>query len=161
MAAASASKVGVAAGAYRNTGTYGTPVWVELGFVKDVTPNFPWDMVEAGNRATKAKLYAKARVDLSVQFSMKADDLDTGFNAIADAAVSQTATADIMFLDGDITAEGARGFRASWLINLTSQGQEIDGSIYDQFEAKPAYDSQGYPKAVVMGATSTPTFTTL
>jgi len=161
MAAVSAVKVGVRGVAYRNTGTYGSPTWTAMALVKDVTPSMPWDWVEAGSRETKAKLYAKARADLGVSFNMRADDLDAAFNAIADAACSQTTAVDIMFLDAAITVEGSRGFRAHWLINLGSQPQEIDGSIYNQFEAKPTWASDGYPKTVVMGAASAPTFTTL
>lgn len=160
MAATGAVKPGVKGGAYRNTGSYGSPTWTLMSLVKDVTPALPWDMAEAGSRETRAKLYGKTRVDLGVQFSMRADDLDAGFNAVADAAVSPTTALDLMFLDGLIATEGARGFRAQWLINMTSQPQEIDGNIYNQFEAKPAWSSDGYPKSVVMGAASAPTFTT-
>lgn len=161
MAATSAVKVGVNAKAYRNTGTYGSPTYTAMGLVRNVTFSMPWDMVEAGARETKAKLYAKARTDITVSFDMRADDADAGFNAVADAAVSQTTLVDIMFLDAPITVEGARGIRAEWNINLTGQPQEIDGSIYDSFDAKPAWSSNGYPKTVVMGASSAPTFTAL
>lgn len=159
--AASAVKTGVGGKAYRNTASYVTPTWVAMNLVRSVTPSIPWDMVEAGSRETRAKLYAKARADLGVQFDMRADDADTAFNAVADAACSPTTLLDLMFLDAAITVEGARGFRAQWNINLTGQPQEIDGVIYDQFEAKPGWTSDGYPKTVVMGASSTPTFTTL
>ena len=161
MAAASAVKVGVAGVVYRNTGTYVTPTWGGMGLVKDVTPSMPWDMVEAGARETRAKLYAKARADLSVSMTMRADDADTAFNAIANASLSPTTLVDLMFLDAAISVEGARGFRAEWLINMTGQPQEIDGSIYDSFDCKPGWSSSGYPKTVVMGASSAPTFTTL
>jgi hypothetical protein len=132
-----------------------------MALVRSVTPSMPWDMVEAGSRATRAKLYAKARADLGVRFEMRADDADAAFAAVADAACSPTTVLDILFLDGAITVEGVRGFRAEWLINLTGQPQEIDGSIYDQFEAKPAWTANGYPSTVVMGASSTPTITAL
>lgn len=161
MAAVSAIKVGVRARAYRNTGSYGSPTWTAMNLIKDVTPSMPWDWVEAGARETNAKLYAKARADLGVSFTMRADDADTGYNAVADAACSQTTVMDILFLNAAITVEGCRGFRAEWLINLTSEGQEIDGSIYDQFEAKPTWTSNGYPKTVVMGSGSTPSFTAI
>lgn len=161
MSATSAVKPGVNGVAYRNTGTYNSPTWTAAKLFKDVTPSMPWDMVEAGARETKAKLYGKTRADLGVQGTMRADDADTAFNAIADAAMSQTTLLDMMFLDAPITTEGARGFRAEWNVNLTQQGQEIDGIIYDTFEFKPGWSSNGYPKTVKMGASSTPTFTDL
>lgn len=159
MAAAStAAKVGVRAKAYRNTGTYGSPTWTAMGLVKDVTPSMPWDMVESGARETNAKLYAKARADLGVSMTMRADDADAAFNAVADTSMSQTAVLDILFLNAPITVEGCRGFRAEWLINMTGEPQEIDGSIYDSFDCKPTWTSNGFPKTVVMGASSAPTF---
>lgn len=161
MAAAAGVKVGVNGKAYRNTGTYGSPTWTAMAGVRSVTPSMPWDMVEGGSRGTKAKLYAKARADLGVSFDMRADDADTAYGLVADAAMSQTTAMDIMFLDGPITAEGARGFRAQWLINQTAKAEEIDGSIYPTFDAKPTYTTDGYPKTVVMGASSVPTFTDL
>ena len=161
MAATSAVKVGVRGVGYRNTGSYGSPTWTAMALIQNVTPSMPWDMVEAGSRETRAKLYVKTRADLGVQFTMRADDADTAFNAVADAALSPTTLLDLMFLDAPITTEGARGFRAHWNINLTGQPQEIDGSIYDQFDAKPGLSSAGHPSTVVMGASSTPSFTAL
>lgn len=161
MAAASAVKPGAAARGYRNTGTYGSPTWTAVNLIKDVTFALPWDMVEAGARETRSKLYMKARVDPMITVVARADDADTGFNALADAACSPTSKPDMMFLDAAITVEGARGIRAQWNVSLTGQPQEIDGSVYDTFELKPAWSSDGYPSTVVMGATSTPTFTAL
>jgi hypothetical protein len=55
-----------------------------------------------------------------------------------------------------------RGFRAHYQINLTSQPQEADGSIYDQFELKPApnADSAGVA-GIVVGVNSNFTETQL
>lgn len=159
--AAGAVKPGAAGRVYRNSGSYGSPTWVAVNLVKDATPSMPWDMVEAGARETRAKLYAKARADLSVQLVVRADDADTGFNALADAAVSPTTLLDLLVLDGLISVEGVRGFRAHWNVNLTGQPQDIDNVIYDTFELKPGWNSAGYPSTVIMGATSTPAFTAL
>ena len=161
MAATSAVKPGIGGRVYRNTATYGSPTWTAQQSVKDCTPSIPWDMQEAGSRETRAKLYAKTRADLGVQLVMRADDAATDFNAFADAAVSPTAVLDLLILDGLISVEGVRGFRAEWNVSLSGQPQEIDGVIYDTFDLKPAWSSNGYPRTVVMGAASAPTFTTL
>lgn len=159
MAATSAVKPGVNARVYRNTGTYGSPTWTAVNLTKDGNVSAPWDMVEAGARETKAKLYGKTRIDIQIGLTVRADDLDAGYNALADAAMSQTTVMDMLILDGPITVEGARGFRAHFLVNESSQPQEIDGIIYDSFDLKPAWSSEGYPSKVVMGASSSPTFT--
>jgi len=159
MAATSAVKTGIACGAYRNTGNYGTPTWVEMTFVKDGKNNIPWDLVEASIRATRAKLYAKTQVDLKPQLTMRADDADTAYVAMFAAAVSATALLDLMILDGDIATEGAMGLRAEWNVSFTDQGQGSGDVVYTTFDLAPGWTSNGYPKSVIMGAASAPAFT--
>ena len=159
MSATAGIKQGNRAVVYRNTGTYGSPTWTAVGLVKDDSEASPWDMVEAGARETLAKLYAKTRTDIGNTLVVRADDSDAGYNALADAAESQTSALDVMILDGPITAEGARGERYTALVNKTGKPKDIDGVIYVTFDLKPTWDSNGYPSKVVMGATSTATFT--
>lgn len=154
-------KPGAGGRVYRNTGTYGSPTWTAQNFVKDCTPAMPWDMAEAGARETRAKLYGKTRADLGAQITMRADNLDAGYLAFIDAAFSPTTTLDLLILDGLISAEAVRGFRFHALVNLTGQPQEIDTNIYDSFDLKPGYSTEGFPSTVVMGAASAPTFTAL
>lgn len=159
MAATAGVKVGANSRVYANTGTYGSPTWTSIGLLKDDQEATPWDMVEAGAKETKAKLFAKTRIDIAQTLIVRADDADTRYNALADAAESQTTVVDLLVLDGPITAEGARGYRAEFLVNKTGKPRDIDGVIYVTFELKPAWTSNGYPKFVVMGASSAPTMT--
>lgn len=161
MAATAAVMPGVGSRSYYNTGTYGTPTWTAVGLVKDDPETSPWDMVEAGSKATKAKLYAKARRDIGFQLVIRADPADTAYNAIADAAETQTTLVDMMILDGPVTQEGCRGQRAEFHVNPVSKPKEIDGVVYVTFDLKPGWSSNGYPKSVKMGSGSTPTFTEL
>lgn len=161
MAAASAMKPGIGGRRYRNTGTYGSPSWTAQLLDLDVTASMPWDYVEAGSRETRAKLYMKARADMSIQVKSRADDADAGALAILAAAMSPTSVLDCLVLNGLISVEGVSGFRAEFLVSLTGEPQEADGSIYDTYELKPTWTLNGFPKTVVMGSGSTPTFTTL
>lgn len=159
MAATSAVKTGIAARAYRNTGTYGSPTWTALNLIKDARSPKPWDMVEAGSRETRAKLVAKTRIDLSPQLVVRADDADAGYAALVAAAISPTTLVDMMILDGPVTTEGVRGVRAEWHVSQTEQPQEADGVIYDTFDLKPGWSSNGYPSSVAVGTASACTFT--
>lgn len=162
MAAASANKPGVGARRYRNTGTYGTPTWTAQLYDRDVTIAMPWDMAEGGTRATRAKTFIKTRTDLSVTVVARADDADAAYTSLMDAAFNPTSVMDCLVLNGLISTEGARGVRGEFLVNLDSDPQEIDGSIYDTFMLKPAWTSNAVgPSTVVMGASSTPSFTAL
>lgn len=155
MAAVSAMKPGIGGRRYRNTGTYAGPTWVHQALDKDVTSSLPWDYVEAGSRETRAKLYMKARADLQVSVVARADDLDAGMVSIYAAAMSPTVVQDCLVLNGLISVEGVQGFRAEFLVSLTGEPQEADGSIYDTFELKPTWTLNGYPKTILTGAGST------
>jgi len=160
MAAADAMKPGIGGVVYRNTGTYVTPTWTPQSLVKDVRVPAPWDMAEAGSRETRAKLYMKTRVDLGgFSVTMRATDANAGYLAFRAAAVSPTSVLDLLILDGAIATEGVHGFRAEFLASLTDEPQEIDGSIYDTFDLKPAWTANGYPSSVIMGTASSPSFT--
>ena len=156
MAATSALKPGIGGRRYRNTGTYGSPTWTAQTNDLDVTCSLPWDYVEAGSRATRAKVYMKARADLQIQVKARADDADAGSIALLAAAMSPTTVMDCLVLNGLITTEGASGFRGEFLVSLTGEPQEADGSIYDTYDFKPTWTTNAAgPSTVVMGATST------
>lgn len=161
-AAASANKPGIGGRLYYNTGSYGSPTWTHADFVLSVAPSMPWDWAEAGNRATRAKLKMKGRADLSFQVVMKADDADTAYLAFRAAAVSPSAVVDCLILDGLISVEGVKGWRGEMLVGLVSCAQDPDGSIYDTFELHPTFTTNADgPSTVIMGASSTPSFTAL
>lgn len=162
-AATAGAKVAIAGVVYRNTGTYGSPTWTACPLIRDVTPNFPWDMVDASVRGSRAKLYAKTQIDLGAQVVMRADDADTDYNAWVDAAVSPTGKLDLLILDGPITAEGARGVRAEFVVGMSTQAQAIGDVVYSTFDLKPGVGTTitNYPATVKMGAASAPTFTAL
>lgn len=159
MAAASAIKVGIGAGCYRNTGTYGSPTWTEGTLVRDATPNAPWNMGDASSRATRAVLEAKTQIPLKIQIVVRADDADAFYLALWAAAMSPTTLLDMMILDGDIATEGVMGFRAHWNVNFSTQSQGAGDVEYTTFDLSPGYHTDGVPKSVVMGASSAPTFT--
>lgn len=161
MPAVSANKPGIGGRVYRNTATYGSPTWTHLDRVLNVTTAQPWDLVEAGGRFTRSKVYMAARTDPQITLEVKADDADTGYLALRSAAAAGTSV-DMMILDGLISIEGVHGWRGEWIPSLTGSPQNADGSIYDTFDLKPTWTTNaGGPSTVVMGASSTPTFTAL
>jgi hypothetical protein len=161
MAAATKLLTGIGAGTYANGGTYGSPTWNDQTAIKSVKPAYPWDFAETLSRATPIKLYGKTLVELSLQVMMRADPADAMYAAWIDAHWSRTTVLDLLVLNAKITIEGARGIRGEFLVSLSDDAQEIEGSIYSTFDLKPTLTANGYPKSVTMGASSTPTFTTI
>jgi hypothetical protein len=160
MAAASAVKTGIDGVVLRNSGTYGSPTLVEIDRVRDVIPAFPWDMVDASSRASPVKLYEKTQTDWSVQLVVRADDADTGAQALYDAAMSKTKL-DLVVLDGPVTEEGAAGVRAHWHVSLSGTSQGAGDVQYWTFDLKPSFHTDGVPKIADVGAASAVTYTAL
>lgn len=157
MAATSKTKPSILAVVYRNTGTYGSPTWTSVSMVKDVTPNTPWDMVDASIRASRVKLYAPTQQDFDVTMNVLDNDSDAGVQAFK-AAANTAVPIDILVMDGPITDEGVRGVRFHALFSQ-NQDQSIGNVNYNNFTCKPAFHSDGYPKYVVAGSGSALTFT--
>lgn len=161
MAEVTSFKTGVGCGLYRNTGTYGSPTWTFQSEVQSVTPNSPWDWVEASSRASAVKLWGKSLVDVSYQLTYRADDLDAGWEAFMAAHWSRTTVVDCLILNGLIATEGVRGVRAEFYCSMDSEPQDIGGSIFSTFTLKPTVTTNGLPKSVIMGTSSTPAFSAI
>jgi hypothetical protein len=158
MAAVSAIKPAIKAKVYRNTGTYGSPTWGAIDNVRDASVNRPWDLADASTRGTRVKLYHPTQIDFAVTLTVRCDDLDTAYLALDAAAVSGTAQ-DLLIIDGAITTEGSRGIRAHFHVSDTGQDQAIGNILYKNYELKPGFSSDGYPKAISVGASSALTAT--
>lgn len=160
MAASQQSLPGILGGAYRNTGTYGSPTWTEQTSVKSgtVAPAM-WEFGDASKRKTRAKLYQKTQVDLSSSLMMHADPAAADYIAFFAAAQSPSVVLDLLLLNSKITTEGSTGLRAEFQVSMQAENQEIDGVIYDTFDLKPVDSANGVPSSVVMGTASAPTIT--
>ncbi len=159
MAATGGAKAGIDGAAYRNTGTYGSPTWVEVDSVRNMNPAYPWDMNDASARATNVKLYRKTQTDWSLSFDIRCDDLDTAYQAIYANAFTPNTLLDMMFLNGPISVEGSRGVRFHANLSISAEDQTIGGVQYDTIDAKPGFHTDGVPKTVVAGAASALTYT--
>lgn len=159
MAEASKVKIAILSKVYRNTGTYGSPTWTEIGLVKDASVSLKWNRADASARQTKAMLQAKTQAVITGSLTVRADDADAGYQALFDAAMAISDSApDLLILDGPITVEGAKGFRLHANLDY-EQDQSIGNVVYTVFSFDPAWNTGGYPSFVEMGASSTPTFT--
>ncbi len=161
MAEVAAFKTGVGCGLYRNTATFGTPTFTIQTEVQSVTPSSAWDWVEASSRASAAKLYGKSLVDISYQVVMRADDLATDWETFMAAHWSRTTVMDLLILNGLISVEGVRGVRAEFFCSLDGEPQDIGGSVMSTFTLKPTMTTNGYPRSVIMGASSTPAYSAI
>lgn len=161
MAAATQLLPGINCGLYSNGGTYGSPSWADQTLVKSVKSGKPWDFAEASWRETPVKLFAKTLVDLSLQVMMRSDPASTIFAAWLAAHWSRTTVLDLLILNSKITTEAATGIRGEFLVSLSDDAQELEGIVFTTFDLKPTLTANGLPKSVIMGASSTPAFSSI
>ena len=132
-------KLGMQAKLYRNSGSYGTPTWVEVGNVKDLTLNLEAGEADvttrsnSGWRATVATLK-----DGSIEFEMVWDTSDANFTAIQQAFFNNTPL-EFAVMDGAIATAGSQGLRATMSITNFSRNEALEEAIMVSVTAKPTY----------------------
>jgi len=132
-------KLGLDAKLYRNTGTSGSPTWVEMTNVKDLTLSFEAgeaDVTTRGNAGWRATLAALK--DASIEFEMVWDTADAAFTAIKDAFFGGTSV-EFAVMDGDIETTGSQGLRAVMSITNFSRSEPLEEAISVSVTAKPTY----------------------
>lgn len=132
-------KLGMEAKLYRNTGTYASPTWVEMLNVKDLTLSLEAgeaDVTTRGNAGWRATIAALK--DGSIEYEMVWDTADADFTAIQQAFFGNTEI-EFAAMDGDITASGSQGLRATMSVTNFSRSEALEEAIGVSVTAKPTY----------------------
>ena len=153
-------KLGAMAKAYRNTGTYGTPVWNEMTEVTELSLNLSWDTQDVPRRGQRVKQKKKTLMGLSVPFKHlvidKPASSDTSdYTAVWDALFADTVL-DVLILNGDIATNGVRGVRFDAEVGGGNESQNPGDVLQDELEFVPV-PSANDPQAVLI-ASGAPTF---
>jgi hypothetical protein len=154
------AKLGIDAKAYYNTGTYGSPTWVEITSIRDLAGGAVWDTVEAPSRAERVKKMAKTLAGVSHSGNIKVSNTEATYIYVWEKAISGTGNMDLMVLNGAHTVNGSRGYRYDALVTTNTEDQGIGTALYIDVEFMPdAFGVNPVKTAVV--ATGAPVFTTL
>lgn len=122
---------------YRNTGTYATPVWVEVPVVKDVTLGMSKKETEVTVRGSGFDAIRGTTKGLSFTFQLQDKVSDAAIAAFNSAYFNDTLT-DLWFLSGasdDVLAEGPRA--ECEVLNFSRNEQLAETLVYD-VTVKPA-----------------------
>lgn len=134
-------KLGMECKLYRNTGTYGSPVWVEIDNARDVTLNLEKGEADLTTRANDGwRASAGTLKDASVEFEMVWDTGDAGFTALQEAWFNGTAV-EVAVMDGDITEVGSQGLRATMDVTTFSRSEPLEEGVTVSVTMKPTYAS--------------------
>ena len=134
-----ATRLGMDAKLYRNTGTYAAPTWVEVSNVKDVTLNLEKGEADVTTRANQGwRATVGTLKDASIEFQMVWDTVDAGFDAIRQAFFNNTPL-EFAVMDGDITDPDSEGLRATFDIFNFTRNEALEEAILVDVSIKPTY----------------------
>jgi predicted secreted protein len=124
---------------YRNTASYGTPTWVEIANVKDVTLNLSKGEADVTTRANNGwRATAGTLKEASVEFQMVWDTDDTGFAAIQQAFFSNDPI-EFAIMSGAMTDPESEGLRATCNVFSFTRNEALEEAIMVDVSLKPTY----------------------
>jgi hypothetical protein len=131
------SKIGLECVMSRNTGTYGSPVWVTVGIVRDVKIGISKAEGDVSKRGGGGfKFIRGTLIDGSVSSQFVKDTADSNWLAFRSAFYGRTAM-DLAFTDEPIATPGATGFRAIYEVTKFEDSEPLDGAAMTDVELKP------------------------
>lgn len=151
-------KLGIKCKLYYNTGSYGSPTWVEITKVGDAKVKYQWKSATSLTRETRVELSLKTALELGFTFTLRKDPSDANYLAVDNAAVDDTVL-DLLVLDGTNATNLSRGFRFDAQITQAGEDQGPDKVVHVEFEAVPAISANVPQRAVVTAGS--PVFTAL
>jgi len=134
-----ATKLGLDAKLYRNTGAPGSETWVEIGNVKDVTLSLEKGEADVTTRANAGwRATVGTLKDASVEFQMVWDNDDAHFEAIRDAFLGN-APIEFAVMDGEMWDAASQGLRATFDIFNFTRNETLEEAIMVDVTLKPTY----------------------
>ena len=142
--AAPGNVVGLDCYAYRNTGTYGTPVWVIMGSVINVNQKCEKAAAKLNKRGSTWVRNRTTLKDLSVELTVLWDGTAADCLALSAAAVATTVI-DCCFLDATSATTGASGYRAQFEVFSGSRSEPLEEGVTASYTLKPSAQGTNDP----------------
>jgi predicted secreted protein len=126
---------------YRNTGTYGTPVWDLIDIVRDLTLSLDKSEADATTRAAAGwKQFLAGLKTGSVEFDVIWDTGHLDFIALQGSFANNTIL-DIAVMDGPIATAGSAGLRAEMVVFTLTRNESLEEAVTASITCKPAYSA--------------------
>ena len=125
---------------YRNTGTYGSPTWVEVLPTRDVKSNCVMNEIDASVRGGNGwQQNVPGLKNLTLEFNLLWDSTDASLTAISDAYFANPPTTiEFLALSGPIGTAGNKGIRAVCYVTNFSRNEGLEEAVTVDVTAKPA-----------------------
>lgn len=122
---------------YRNTGTWGTPVWDEIPLVRDLQQNLSKGKADASNRGSGGwKISIGTLKEGALEFDIIWESGDADFEALRDSFFNDTVV-DLAALDMAVGTDGAQGLRAEMGVFEFSRAEQLEGLVTAAVKCSP------------------------
>ena len=127
--------------AYRNTGTDATPVWVEMGEIRDLDITRAPDQTDDSQRGSNYKKYDDGLIELEVSGELNYRNGNANCDYIRDALNAGTVF-QIAAMDGAITVSGQTGPRYFCKVFQANKSEPLTDGQRVGILFKPAYHEE-------------------
>ncbi len=135
--------LGLNAKLYRNTGTYGSPTWVLVDNVKDLSINKEKGEADVTTRANNGwEATAATLKSATIEWDMVYDPADADYTAI-ETAWEDGSAIEFAFMDGLITVAGTKGYRMTCAVFGFSRDEALTEAVMVNVSVKPTYAANG------------------
>jgi hypothetical protein len=143
------TKLGLNAKAYRNTGTYGTPTWVEMSNIRDANLNDAMSEADVTRRASGGWREMEPTIrEVSFEYDAVNIDADAEVLAITAAHAARTSL-DIAILDGPVATAGSEGVRGHFKVFSRNRAEELENAQMLSFVFKPCQGEEAMVRMLV------------
>lgn len=132
----------------RNTGAYGSPTWVVVENVRDLSGPDSMGEADASTRRVKVKQFEPALEEIAFEWEMIEDPTDADFLAIQ-TAYRTRAKLDLAFSDGNMTTTGTSYFRVEVKVFGFEKSEPLEGMVTRKITVKPCYSANAPVAATV------------
>lgn len=129
---------------YRNTGTYGSPVWNEVPIVRDLTLTRTKGEADVSNRGSRYKKRKSTLIDAGFTTEMVWDTDSDDFVAFQEA-FDNDEPIELLVLDGPVTTPGSQGLRGEFDVFKFDRKEPLEGAVMVDIDCKPTYSSTSEP----------------
>jgi len=148
------TRIGILSHLYANSGTYGSPSWLDIDLVSDLAVNPTYNEGESTARRTLVQTFEPTTLALELPGKIRVDRTDEAF-LLLEQAFHNRLVLDLMALNGASDQNLSSGYRFDGRIFGFSEDQAMGNVLFKEFTIKPCA-STNLPKFVaVVGGTPT------
>lgn len=125
---------------YRNTGTWGSPTWVEVENVKDLTLGLTYQSADVSTRGGGVSRKEPTLLDASLEFDQVRDTDDTDQTALLTAFFAGTLV-DMAVAEAAIATAGTKYYRQEWKAAEGSQTEALADAKRISLKWEPCFSS--------------------